>query len=88
VILEAEDKLWDDIDVGHDTDSFCDKCKITTARAASRGPSRTDNSTWKPGQRVVINIVANPASRCVVPSWHHKYYLALSVMEDTLPAGI
>jgi hypothetical protein len=35
-------------------------------------------STWKPGQRVVIDIVANPASRCVVPSWHHKYYLALS----------
>jgi hypothetical protein len=40
VVLAVEDKLWDDIDVGHDTDSsFCDTCKITTARATPRGPA-------------------------------------------------
>ena len=77
--LASEDKVWDDVRIGKDPDDFCETCKLTSARTARKGKSKIHEEIddVKPGQVVHVDILHNPATRCIIPSLYTPYLLGI-----------
>jgi transposase InsO family protein len=71
--------MWEDTKLGRDPDEFCETCKLTTARSARKGKSPLDkhSTITNPGEEFHVDILYNPATRCVIPSLHTKFLLGI-----------
>jgi hypothetical protein len=78
--LASEDCMCEDTRLGHDPNKFCETCKLTTAMSAHKGKSPLDKHndiTGGLGEELHVDILYNPATRCVIPSLHTKFLLAM-----------
>ena len=79
-IFAAEDaQIYDDVKIAPEHDKFCATCKISTIRAANRGPPKEEpRDPTKPGRTFFLDVQPNKARQALTRNDFFENYLGIA----------
>ena len=77
LVNASDNNVWADTKISFPSDHTCDDCKLSSARKAKRGSTKTEDAlkVAKAGEAATIDIIYNLESEGLTESTHSKYYL-------------
>ena len=76
ILLAEDSKLYSDLKIVPESDDFCETCKISTIRAADKGPPM-DREGLAPGEEFFLDIQPNLAKRSLTSRTNFPYHVTL-----------